>query len=107
MESHSTDTYNSIADVQLRYIRAYSPNACAVLEKLRPFGSKAVFQAAFTVALYKSMLEMMRGVPENFDYYHYVQSCPQVVPLLDQAINCLLEDWLCGNVKLPRKTSPH
>ena len=99
MESAYDDGYVNIAEVQLRFIRSYSPNACAVLERIRPFGSRAVFQAAFTVALYKSMLEVMRGVPENFDYYSYVQTCPEVLPLLDQAINCLLEDWLCGNVK--------
>jgi hypothetical protein len=104
MEFKHKDDYQSMAEVQLRYIRAYSPNACAVLEKIRPFGAKAVFQTAFTVALYKSMMEMMQGVPEHFDYYRYVEECPQVVLLLDQAINCLLEDWLCGNVE-PRYKS--
>lgn len=105
MNSNYDDGYRRVAEIQLRMVRAYSPNACAVLERLRPFGSRALFQAAFTLSLYKSMLEMMRGVPENFDYYRYVQSCPQVVLLLDQAINCLIEDWLCGNVKSQR--SPH
>ncbi len=91
--------YESLAEDQLRFVRAYSPNACAVLEKIRPYGSKAVFQSAFTVQLYKSCLERTGGVPEKFDYHPYVQDYPQVLPLLDQAISYLLEDWLCGNVK--------
>lgn len=94
-----TNDFESMAEVQLRFVRAYSPNACAVLEKIRPYGSKAVFKSAFMVQIYKSWLERTGGVPEKFDYRSYVQDYPQVSLLLDQAINYLLEDWLCGNVK--------
>lgn len=99
MDSSYDDRYEGLADMQLRLIRAYSPNACAVLERIRPFGLRAVFRASYTLSLYKTLLEQKRGVPEDFDYYSYVQAYPNVVPLLDQAINCLLEDWLSGNVK--------
>jgi hypothetical protein len=102
MSSHTDDGYQDyqrLADVQLRFVREYSPNTCAVLEKLRPYGAKAVFQSAYAVERYKALLECTGGVPEKFDYYSYVQDYPEVVPLLDQAITCLLEDWLCGNVK--------
>jgi len=86
--------YQIAAELQLDYIRAYSVETSNVLEKLRPYGAKVVFQAAFAIHCYQSLLESMGRVPEQFDYYDFIADYPQVSLLLDQAINCLLEDWL-------------
>src|SRR5690349_7318102 len=88
------DRYQIPAELQLGYVRAYSPQTSDILESLRPYGAKVLFQAAFATRCYQSLLESMGHVPERFDYYDFIEEYPQVSLLLDQAINCLLEDWL-------------
>ena len=88
------DSYNDLAAVQLRFLHRYSPNAAAILEKIYPYGAQAVYQAAFATTLYESTLESSARKPGQFDYYCFVQDYPQVLSLLDQAINSLIEDWL-------------
>ena len=92
--SDQDEEYRSVAQFQLRQVRTYSADACAILEELRPYGWKAIYDAAFTVMMYKSMLDFMQGVPEQFNYYRFVHDYPQILPYLDQAINCILESWL-------------
>lgn|GEM_PF-6126821 len=93
------DIHYMMADSHLQQIREYSPATYTVLEKVRRYGSQAAFQIAFTITCYKSELARKKEIPTQFDYYYLIRDFPQVVGLLDEAINCLLEDWLCGNLK--------
>jgi len=86
--------YQIAAELQLDYVRAYSQETSNVLEKLRPYGAKIMYQAAFAIRCYQSLLESTGHVPEQFDYYDFIAGYPQSSLLLDQAINCLLENWL-------------
>ena len=88
------DSYNDLAAIQLRFLHRYSPNAVAILEKIYPYGAQAVYQAAFAATLYESALESSTRKLRQFDYYCFVQDYPQVLFLLDRAINSLIEDWL-------------
>ena len=92
------DIYQQMAKDYLQQVQAYSPRTYVVLDKVWRFGPKAVFQTAFTVTCYKSELDHKDEIPREFDYYFLIRDFPQVVGLLDQAINCLLEDWFCNNL---------
>src|SRR5215207_8608518 len=99
------DIYQAMAKDYLQQVRVYSPRTYAVLEKVGRFGSKAVFQTAFTLTCYKSELDNKGEIPIQFDYYTLIRDFPQVVGLLDQAINCLLEDWFCNNLNTQNSNS--
>ena len=97
------DQYHEMANEYLHQVRIYSPETYAVLNKVWRYGSKAVFQTAFTVTCYKSQLDNKNEIPREFDYYTLIRDFPYVAGLLDQAINCLLEDWFCD--KSPTRDS--
>jgi len=96
MDCNQENDFIDAAEFQLWSLSLRCPCASSILENVRCYGSKALFQVALTVGLYKSILDLSKCIPDNFDYYCLIEDYPQVRTYLDQAINSVIEDWLEG-----------
>lgn len=92
-------SHETLAVTQVRLVRCYSPNAGAALESIYPYGAEAVCRAALVILLFKGALERSGKLPLRFKYEKYLQDRPEVIPLLDHALKCLIQDWQYGNVQ--------
>lgn len=88
------DLYEDAARVYIRMVERDSLDAAADLQQLHfIFGARAALRAALIIQLLR--MEVCQGnYPPQIHFYSYLlQDYPEVIPLLEQAVNECLRVW--------------
>ena len=87
------------ANIYLRYIRRFSPNAGGCLEEIRKYGEEAVEVAALIAIAYKQDMTLRGFTPDSEDYLENFDHESEMRPLLEYMLSAMATDWEIGNTR--------